>query len=60
MLDMAPTPDLTRRALIEVAAPQHAVSKDPVVRRYRLARVSLFTRPDPALDRYAHLRRSYD
>ena len=57
---MPPTADLTRRALIEVAAPQAAVPKDPVVRRYRLARVSLYTRPDPALDRFAHLRRSYD
>lgn len=52
--------DLTRRALIEVAASQSAVSKDPVVRRYRLARVSLYTRPEPSLDRFAHLRRSYD
>jgi hypothetical protein len=54
------TLDLTRRALIEVAAAQSAASKDPVVRRYRLARVSLYTRPEPALDRFAHLRRSYD
>jgi hypothetical protein len=52
--------DLTRRALIEVAAAPSAVSKDPVVRRYRLARVSLYTRPEPSLDRFAHLRRSYD
>jgi hypothetical protein len=51
--------DLTRRALIEVAS-QATPMKDPVVRRYRLARVSLYTRPEPALDRFAHLRRSYD
>jgi hypothetical protein len=57
---MPATLDLTRRALIEVAASQPAVSKDPVVRRYRLARVSLYTRPEPTLDRFAHLRRSYD
>jgi hypothetical protein len=58
---MAPILDLiSRRALIEVATPQPDVSKDPVVRRYRLARVSLYTRPEPTLDRFAHLRRSYD
>lgn len=60
MLLMSITLDLTRRALLEVADPQAAVSKDPVVRRYRLARVSLYTRPEPSLDRFAHLRRSYD
>ena len=57
---MPATRDLTRRALIEVAASKTAVPKDPVVRRHRLARVSLFTRPEPSLDRFAHLRRSYD
>jgi hypothetical protein len=51
---------MTRRALLEVAASPTTASKDPVVRRYRLARVSLFTRPEPSLDRFAHLRRSYD
>lgn len=60
MLSMPATADLTRRALIEVAASQSDVPKDPVVRRYRLARVSLYTRPEPSLDRFAHLRRSYD
>ena len=60
IIRMSPTLDLTRRALVEVAAPRTAVSDDPVVRRYRLARVSLFTRPEPELDRFAHLRRSYD
>jgi hypothetical protein len=59
MLSMPATADLTRRALLEVAASQSA-SKDPVVRRYRLARVSLYTRPELTLDRFAHLRRSYD
>jgi hypothetical protein len=57
---MPATPDLTRRTLIEVARSQTTVPKDPVVRRYRLARVSLYTRPEPSLDRFAHLRRSYD
>jgi hypothetical protein len=60
MLHMPATPDLTRRTLIEVTPPQTTVAKDPVVRRYRLARVSLYTRPEPSLDRFAHLRRSYD
>jgi len=60
MRSMPATADLTRRALIEVAASQSAAPKDPVVRRYRLARVSVYTRPEPALDRFAHLRRSYD
>jgi len=60
MLFMPATADLTRRALIEVDGSQSAISKDPVVRRYRLARVSLYTRPEPSLDRFAHLRRSYD
>jgi hypothetical protein len=57
---MTSTLDLTRRALIEVASQSPAATKDPVVRRYRLARVSLYTRPEPELDRFAHLRRSYD
>jgi hypothetical protein len=56
---MTSTLDLTRRALIEVAS-QPPEMKDPIVRRYRLARVSLYTRPEPSLDRFAHLRRSYD
>jgi len=60
MRSMAAPLDMTRRALLEVAATPTPASKDPVVRRYRLARVSLFTRPEPALDRFAHLRRSYD
>ena len=50
----------TRRALVEVAAPQPTSPKDPVVRRYRLARVPLYTRTVPLPDRFAHLRRSYD
>ena len=59
MRSMPATTDLTRRAIIEVASPS-AAPKDRVIRRYRLARVSLYTRPEPALDRFAHLRRSYD
>ena len=60
MLPMSATLDLTRRAIIEVASSQSVSPKDPVVRRYRLARVSVYTRPEPSLDRFAHLRRSYD
>jgi hypothetical protein len=52
--------DLTRRVLIPTAAPPSSSAKAPRVRHYRLARVPLYTRPDPTLDRYAHLRRSYD
>jgi hypothetical protein len=60
MLLMSATLDLTRRVLIEVDVSRSAVSKVPVVRRYRLAQDSLCTRPEPTLDRFAHLRRSYD
>ena len=61
MSAMPATPDLTRRTLVPVA-PRAAPSgtKSPVIRRYRLSRVPLYTRPDPALDRFGHLRRSYD
>jgi hypothetical protein len=51
---------LTRRAIVEVAAVHAASSKDPVVRRYRLARVPLYIGPAPVLDRFAHLRVSHD
>jgi hypothetical protein len=58
---MPATVDLTRRVLIPVAGPPPSTSaKAPRVRHYRLARVPLHTRPDSTLDRFAHLRRSYD
>jgi hypothetical protein len=60
MMGMPDASDLTRRALVEVAAPQSPSPKDPIVRRYRLARVPLYTRTVPLPDRFAHLRRSYD
>ena len=47
MMGMPDAPDLTRRALVEVAAPQSASPKDPIVRRYRLARVPLYIGPAP-------------
>jgi hypothetical protein len=60
MADMPDATSLTRRALVEVAAAHGASSKDPVVRRYRLARVALYTTPAPAPERFAHLRVSHD
>lgn len=55
-----PMPDasLTRRALVQVAASASASPRDPIVRRYRLARVLVYTRPEPAPERLAHTRRS--
>jgi hypothetical protein len=61
IMGMPDASDLTRRAIVEVASPLSAAStKDPVRRRYRLARVPLYTGPAPALDRFAHLRASHD
>ncbi|MDQ3676722.1 MAG: hypothetical protein M3401_07970 [Actinomycetota bacterium] len=53
-------PDLTRRVLVPIPGSQPAVTHAPKVRRYRLARLPLHTRPDPIPDRFGHLRRSYD
>ena len=62
MLDM-PAPlaplDLTRRVLVPIVGPPESM-KAPRVGRYRLTRISMYTRPDPSLDRFGHLRRSYD
>jgi hypothetical protein len=52
--------DLNRRVLIPIAGPPTSSAKAPRVRHYRLARVPLYTRPDPTTDRFAHLRRGYD
>jgi hypothetical protein len=58
---MPASSDLTRRVLVPIAVPpSSSPAKAPRVRHYRLARVPLHTRPDPAMDRFAHLRRSYD
>lgn len=57
---MSASLELTRRTLIEVSTATDSPSSDPVLRRYRLARVALYTRFDPVLDRFAHLRRSHD
>jgi hypothetical protein len=59
MVDMADASSLTRRALVEVGA-RAASSTDPVVRRYRLARVALYTTPASVPERFAHLRESHD
>jgi len=50
----------SRRVLVPLHGSQPAVVHAPRVRRYRLARLPLHTRPDPAMDRFAHLRASYD
>jgi len=60
IIGMPDTSDLTRRALVEVAASPAITAKDPIVRRYRLARVPLYTGPTTPADRFAHLRRSHD
>ncbi len=60
MVRMPASSDLTRRVLIPVAGPTAALAKAPRVRHYRLARVPMHPRSDPTLDRFAHLRRSYD
>lgn len=60
MTGMPDASHLTRRAIVEVAASHAASPKDPVVRRYRLARVPLYSGPAPVLDRFAHLRVSHD
>jgi hypothetical protein len=52
--------DLTRRVLVPIHGSHPAVAHAPRVRRYRLARLPIHTRPDPTLDRFGHLRRSYD
>jgi len=56
MMSMPDAAALTRRALVEVAA--SASPKDPIVRRYRLARVPIYTRSAPSSDHFAHSRRS--
>ncbi|MEA2157591.1 MAG: hypothetical protein QOE11_3731 [Solirubrobacteraceae bacterium] len=60
IMSMPASPDLTRRVLIPVAGPTSSPGQAPRVRHYRLARVPTQTRSDPAMDRFAHLRRSYD
>jgi hypothetical protein len=58
IMDMPDASELTRRALVEVGASPSASPKDPIVRRYRLARVPIYTRSAPAPEHFAHMRRS--
>lgn len=60
MSGMPTSLDLTRRVLVPINGLQPAVVHAPRVRRYRLARLPLHTRPDPMTDRFAHLRASHD
>jgi len=60
MSAMPATLDLTRRVLVPIHGSQPAALHAPTVRRYRLARLPLHTPPDPTLDRFGHLRRSFD
>jgi hypothetical protein len=59
MLDMPVSADLTRRILVPVTG-QQSTAAAPRVRRYKMARMAPVSRADPSIDRFAHLRRSYD
>ncbi len=56
---MPASADLTRRILVPVTGQQHTAAT-PRVRRYKMARMAPVSRDDPSMDRFAHLRRSYD
>jgi hypothetical protein len=51
--------DSHRRILVPVPQQLHAASA-PRVRRFKMARMAPVSRVDPTLERFAHLRRSYD
>jgi len=51
--------DIARRILVPVST-QISESPAPRVRRYKMARMAPVSRADPTIDRFAHLRRSYD
>jgi hypothetical protein len=51
--------DLTRRILVPVTG-QQGTAPAPRVRRYKMARMAPVSRADPTIERFAHLRRSYD
>jgi hypothetical protein len=59
IMDMPASADLTRRILVPVPGQQHDAAA-PRVRRYKMARMAPVSRTDPTVDRFAHLRRSYD
>jgi len=57
---MPASTDLTRRILVPITGQQHTAAT-PRVRRYKMARMAPVSRAeDQTLDRFAHLRRSYD
>ena len=60
MIGMTVTADPTRRILVPVTAPPHRAASAPRVRRYKMARMAPVSRADPTIDRFAHLRASYD
>jgi hypothetical protein len=60
MLSMPVSADITRRVLVPLAGPQYTAAAAPRVRRYKMARMAPVSREDPTIDRFAHLRRSYD
>jgi hypothetical protein len=60
MLDMPVSADLTRRILVPVTGPQHNAAPAPRVRRYKMARMAPVSRADQTIERFAHLRASYD
>jgi hypothetical protein len=51
--------DIARRILVPVSS-QNSAAHAPRVRRYKMARMAVVSRADPTIDRFAHLRRSYD
>jgi hypothetical protein len=56
---MPASADLTRRVLVPITGQQHTAAT-PRVRRYKMARMAPVSRADPTIERFAHLRRSYD
>jgi len=60
VLSMPVSADLTRRILVPVTGTPHTAAAAPRVRRYKMARMAPVSRADPTIDRFAHLRASYD
>jgi hypothetical protein len=61
MLSMLVSADITRRVLVPLTGQSFvAAAAAPRVRRYKLARMAPVSRVDPTVERFAHLRRSYD
>lgn len=57
--------DIARRVLVpispQIAAARQVTAKPaPRVRRYKMARMAPVSRAEPPIERFAHLRRSYD